>query len=166
MGSQPQDHHHIRVSQEDSSRSRRLELAASPEMQFDNMALASSNSAQFGASHSLQSQQFGEPLSPQSQHIHSESSFSQGPRAYSLQTLRNNFFENYDNKLIKRQFCEDTIWTLYLISCQILCPQDAEYEPDCKIPMLARVEEYLTTVQVPMLLIMLVATYYGGCASS
>lgn len=32
--------------------------------------------------------------------------------------------------------------------------------------MLARVEDYLTTVQVPMFLIMLVATYYGGCASS
>lgn len=32
--------------------------------------------------------------------------------------------------------------------------------------MLARVEEYLTTVQVPMLLSMFVATYYGGCASS
>lgn len=41
---------------------------------------------------------------------------------YNLQSLRNNFFENYDNKVIKRQFCEDTIWTIYLISCQILCP--------------------------------------------
>lgn len=141
-------------------------MAASPEMQFDNMALASSNSAQFGANHSLQSQQFGEAYSPQSHIIHSESSFSQGHRTSSLQTLRNNFFETYDNKLIKRQFCEDTVWTLYLISCQIFCPPDSDYEPECKIPMLARVEEYLTTVQVPMLLIMLVATYYGGCASS
>lgn len=110
------------------------------------------------------SQVDGEPLSSQT---HNDSSFSHRPHSeYSLQSLRNNFFENYDNKLIKRQFCEDTIWTLYLISCQILCPSDSEYEPDCKIPMLARVEEYLTTVQVPMFLIMLVATYYGGCASS
>lgn len=77
-------------------------MAASPEMQFDNMALASSNSAQFGANHSLQSQQFGEAYSPQSHIIHSESSFSQGHRTSSLQTLRNNFFETYDNKLIKR----------------------------------------------------------------
>lgn len=77
-------------------------MAASPEMQFDNMALGSSNSAQFGADHSQQIQHFGESHSPQSHIINSESSFSQGHRENSLQTLRNNFFESYDNKLIKR----------------------------------------------------------------
>ena len=94
-----------------------------------------------------------------------DSSFSHNNNN-NLQRLSDSFFENYDNKLIKRQFCEDTILTLYLISCQIFCPADDDYEPACKIPMLGRVEEYLTSVQVPMFLIMLVATYYGGCASS
>lgn len=115
---------------------------------------------------SSQGPQLEEPLSAQTNNNLNDSNFSHRQNEYSLERLGNNFFENYDNKLIKRQFCEDTIWTIYLISCQILCPPDSQYEPNCKIPMLARVEEYLTTVQVPMFLIMLVATYYGGCASS
>lgn len=137
-------------------------------MQFDNIASAQHHDDRLRLSNASQGQQVSEPLSGQSHNAHNDSNFSHRPpeSEYSLQSLRNNFFENYDNKLIKRQFCEDTIWTLYLISCQILCPSDAQFEPACKIPMLARVEEYLTTVQVPMFLIMLVATYYGGCASS
>lgn len=158
-----QHHHHIRVSQEDSSRSRQIDAPASPDMQFDTRS--NNHSGQFRSSSASQVQQIGEPLSNSSQSVSNDTNFSHRAN-YSLQSLRNNFFENYDNKLIKRQFCEDTIWTLYLISCQILCPSDAEYEPACKIAMLTRVEEYLTTVQVPMFLIMLVATYYGGCASS
>lgn len=100
------------------------------------------------------------------QHIGERNDTNFSHSEYNLHNLRNNFFENYDNKMIKRQFCEDIIWCIYLISCQILCPEDEKYEPDCKVPMLARIEEYLTTVQVPMLLSMFVATYYGGCASS
>ena len=50
--------------------------------------------------------------------LHSEPAADDGPQSgYSLQTLSNSLLENYDNKLIKRQFCEDTLWTLYLISC-------------------------------------------------
>ena len=116
IGNPQQHHHHIRVSQEDSSRSRRIGVPVSPEMQFDNIASSHNNSAQLRSSNASQVQQIGEPLSGATHNSHNDSNFSH--RAdYSLQSLRNNFFENYDNKLIKRQFCEDTIWTLYLISC-------------------------------------------------